>query len=205
MKSLIVPDTGLLAAPAILRPGRSLGRHRTCDTSFTFRMGAGFAGDVNRGHPASITPKIIDTSIGPSPAYGQACVLVGATGGVRQFAAGDTGLTDSFGVIARPFPIQQSTTSLPSGAVGYGAVAPPSTQPLDVMRAGYIMVTLPAGQAPLPGGAVFVWCAASSGGHVQGGFEASSSGGNTAALNTSKWQWNSPVDANGVAELTVTL
>ena len=184
---------------------RNLGRHRTCDTSFTYRMGAGFPGDVNRGHPASILPKIIDTSVGPSPFYGQPCILVAATGGVRQFAAGDTALTDSFGVVARPYPIQQTSNSNFSGAQGYGAVAPPSLQPLDVVRAGYVMVQVPAGQTPQPGGTVYVWCAVSGGGHTQGGFEAAPTGGSTATLATPKWQWNSPPDASGVAELSITL
>lgn len=203
MKSLILPDKAKLAVPAILR--RNLGRFRTCDTSFTFRMGAGFAGDVNRGHPASILPKIIDTSVGPSPLYGQPCILVAATGGVRQFAAGDTGLTDSFGVVVRPYPIQQASNTNFSGAVPYGAISPPSLQPLDVLRAGYVMVQLPAGQTPQPGGLVYVWCAASGAGHTQGNFEASASGGNTAALASPKFFWNSPVDANGVAELGITV
>lgn len=199
MKSLIIPDRfdGL--------ERRSVGRHRTCDTSFTFRMGAGFPGDVNRGHPASILPKIIDTSIGPVPLYGQAGVLVGATGGIRQFAAGDTALTDAFGVVVRPYPIQQGTTANFSGAVGYGAGTPPSQQPLDMIRAGYVMVSVPLGQVTVPGAQVFVWCAASSGGHIQGGFENVASGGNTAALALPKWQWNSPPDANGVAEISITL
>lgn len=181
---------------------RSLGRFRTCDIAFTFRMGAGFAGDVNRGHPASILPCLNDPT-NPVTLYGVAVIPVSASNGVRPFAAGDTAVTDAFGVSVRPFPFQQQTTSNPSGAVAIGAGTPPTTQPIDVLRAGYIMV--PVVGAVTKGAAVFVWCAASSGSHVQGGFEAGASGGNTAALATPKFQWNGPADSTGIAELSVTL
>lgn len=195
MKSMILPDRAFSRR-------RSLGKHRTCDTSYTFRMGAGAAGEVNRGHPASILPNLIDPT-NPITAYGQACIVVSASNGVRPFAAGDTAVTDAWGVTVRPYPIQQATTSISYGEVNYGSVVPPSVQPIDVMRAGYIMVAVNG--AVTKGGAVFVWCAASAGAHVQGGFEAGATGGSTAALATPKFQWNSPADPSGIAELSVTL
>lgn len=198
---LIVASAALLAAPALTR-GRSLGRHRTCDTAFTFRMGAGFAGDVNRGHPASILPCLIDPT-NPVTLFGIPVIVVTTSNGVRPFAAGDTALVDAFGVSVRPFPYQQATTANNYGAVAYGAGAPSTLQPLDVLRAGYIMV--PVVGTVTKGGAVFVWCAAASGAHVQGGFEAAASGGNTAALATPKFMWNSPADSTGIAELSITL
>ena len=39
-------------------------RQKTRDVAFTFRMGAGFAGDVNRTHPASIEPVMIECMAG---------------------------------------------------------------------------------------------------------------------------------------------
>lgn len=185
-------------APYVLR--RSLGRHRTVDTAFTFRMGAGFAGDVNRGHPCSIQPSLISPA-NPIISYGQPVILdatAGNNGGVRALQATDTGLTEIWGVAVRPYPNQQATTSGNYGSVPYGPIAAPQLQPLDVLRGGYVMV--PVVGSPVKGGSVFVWIAASGGGHVQGGFEIASSGGSTITLDA-VYQWNSPPDANGIAEL----
>lgn len=171
-------------------------RYRTLDTAIAFRMGAGFPGDVNRGHPASIQPCQVDLAAPPT-AYGQAVVVDGPSDSVRPISAGDGALTAIWGVTVRPYPIQQATTANNYGAIGYGAGAPPVQQPIDVLRGGYVMVSV-VGQ-PQKGGAVFVWFAASGGGHVQGGFEAAATGGSTLAVAGA--QWNSPPDANGVAEL----
>lgn len=198
---LIKSSRAEIKSPAVLR--RSLGRHRTIDTAIAFRMGAGVAGDVNRGHPASIQPALI-SPINPVLGYGVP-VLVdtagGANNGVRPIAAGDIAITDIWGISVRPYPIQQSTTSQSYGEVGYGSIAPPLLQPLDVLRGGYVMVPV-VGQS-VKGGAVFIWCAASGGGHVQGGFEIVGSGGNTATLNAATYQFNSPPDSNGIAELII--
>lgn len=171
-------------------------------TAFTFRMGAGFAGDVNRGHPASILPCLIDPT-NPVTAFGVPVIPVAASNGVRPFAAGDTAVTDAFGVSVRPYPYQQATTANNYGAVAYGAGTPSNLQPIDILRAGYIMV--PVVGAVTKGALVYVWCAASTGSHVQGGFEAGASGGNTAALASPKFQWNGPADSSGIAELSITL
>jgi hypothetical protein len=185
---------------------RSLGRFRTLDTAIAFRMNAGFPGDINRGHPASIQPALI-SPVNPVTAYGQPVVIDtagGSNNGVRPIVVGDNGITDIWGVTARPYPIQQSTTGNNYGAVSYGSVAPPLLQPIDILRGGYIMVSVNILVAsPVKGGAVFVWFAASGGGHIQGGFEGGATGGSTLALNPATYQWNSPPDASGVAELII--
>lgn len=191
---LVTEERALIKAPSVLR--RSLGRYRTVDTAITFRMGAGFAGDVNRGHPSSIQPCLIDPNAPPT-AYGQAVVVDPATGGVRPMVAGDQALTEIWGVTVRPYPIQQAAGSN-YGQIGYGAGAPPLLQPIDVLRGGYVMV--PVVGAPVKGGVVYIWTAASGGGHIQGGWEAAASGGNTATLD-GIYQWNSPPDSTGIAEL----
>lgn len=194
---LVTEERALLKSPFVLR--RSLGRFRTVDTAFTFRMNAGFAGDVNRGHPASIQPCDIDNN-SPPTSYGQAVVMDPATQGVRPVGAADGALTTIWGVTVRPYPIQQSTSNQNYGAVPYGGgIAPPLLQPVDVLRGGYIMV--PVVGATLKGGAVFIWFAASGGGHTQGGFEAVATGGSTIALAPSNFAWNSPPDSTGIAEL----
>ena len=68
------------------------------------------------------------------------------------------------------------------------------------------MGKIPAGSTqPVKGGAVFVWCAATSGSHIQGGFESVASGGNTAALDTTRYQFNGPADANGNVEVCINI
>jgi hypothetical protein len=167
--------------------------------AFMYRMGAGFAGDVNRTHPVSIEADLICAATPPS-AYGQPVLIDATSQGVRPFAAGDTGITAAYGVTVRSFPIQQ--TSAPTGnfaPAALGAAIPPSSGVIDVMRAGYIMTKIPAGQATVKGGAVYVWCAASTGVHVQGGFENAASGGNTAALTNAIF--NGIPDADGNVEI----
>jgi hypothetical protein len=167
-------------------------------TAFPFRMGAGFAGDVNRTHPASIEPAQNDTT-SPVLLPGLACVTSVAGNSVRSMAAGDTALTDIWGVLVRAFPTQQVTAALAYAQANYGAVAPGTVQPVDVLRSGYILV--PVVGAVVKGGAVFVWVAASGGGHTQGGFEAAATGGSTMALTSGRAFWNGPADSSGIAEL----
>lgn len=170
----------------------------TNDISYTYRMGTGFPGDVNRTHPASIEPSAMNVA-NPPKAYGQACMVNTATNDVRGMAAGDTAVTTIWGVLARPFPFQQTSGGM--NAV-IGAAAPPATGIQDFLREGYVMVKVPAGSAATTKkGAVFVWVAADSGAHIQGGFETAASGGNTAAI-VNCW-FNGPVGTDNVTELQI--
>lgn len=173
--------------------------------AFQYRMGAGFPGDVNRTHPASILPCLVDASAPPT-LFGQAVLVDPTTQGVRPVVTADgTGITDIFGVTVRPYPFQQQAATN-YGAVGFGAGTPPEPGAIDVLRAGYIMIQLNnyAADPSVKAGAVFIWVAASSGQHVMGGFEAEASGGNTAALSP-RYFFNSSPDANGITELGVSL
>lgn len=150
--------------------GYLVGRRRTLDTvtgtAITGRMGAGAPGEVTRTHPVSIEPCLIDASAPPT-LYGQAVLIDATTQGVRPFAAGDQALTDAFGVTVRPFPLQANTATptLNSGT-------PPTSGVIDVLRRGYIAIGFNAsGSAPVKGGQVYVWTAATSGAHIQGGWE----------------------------------
>lgn len=196
MERLFVPR-----APAILRRAllgeREMGRARTCDVAFTYRMGAGFAGDVNRTHPFSVEPALIDASA-PPLGYGLAVLADAASNGVRQIAAGDQGTVYIYGVTVRPYPTQQQSGGMSSP---FGSVTPPASGVIDVLRMGYIMV--PIVGAVAKGGLVYVWAAASGGGHLQGGFEAASSAGNTIALPITLAEFNGPADANGIGELVL--
>lgn len=180
------------------RPSIARGRAMTNDVAFTYRMGAGSPGDVNRTHPCSVEPCLQDPET-PITAYGQAG-LIDTGGGVRAMAAGDTAVTNVWGFAVRPYPIGQQSTSN-YGAVGFGAATPPTTQPIDMMRQGYMMVQCNAGAAPVKGGAVFIWVAATAGNNIQGQFQSVASGGNTCALDVNRYQFNGGVDANNVAEI----
>lgn len=170
-------------------------RARTRDAAFTYRMGAGFPGTVNRMHPASIIPRKINTTT-PPLGYGYAVLNDGATSSVRQVAAGDTAVTVLSGVAVRPYPTQQTSGGMSSSI---GTAAPPPSGVLDVLRAGFISVRVNG--TPQMGGAVFVWCAADSGAHIQGTFESAASAGNTMAIANARF--NGVPDANGNVEIEV--
>ena len=181
-------------------------RCKTRDIAITFRMQGGFPGDVNRTHPATITPELMD-SVSPVTAYGYPCLIDSAAdagqGGVRAFATtdhSDTVPVAAWGVLVRPFPIQQQAATN-YGAASIGAATPPTTGIIDTLRSGFISVAIPAGQAPIKNSPVYVWCAASSSGaHVLGGFEAVYVSGSTVQLSNAVF--NGSPDASGNVELS---
>jgi hypothetical protein len=151
-------------------------------------------------HPsATIEPALANVALPPT-GYGQAAMVNVADGTIRAMAAGDTTVTDVYGITVRPFPFQQSVTGPGSvyGSTGFGTTAPPPGE-IDILRQGYIMV--PVNGATVKGGAVFVWVAATAAPHVQGGFEAAATAGSTAALSSLKTTFNGTPDANGLVEL----
>ncbi len=200
MRKLFVPR-----APAVIRrvlgleTGVYVGRRRTRDVAFTYRMGAGFAGDINRTHPFSSEASLIDPT-NPPLGYGLAVLPVAASNGVRQMAAADQGGTYIYGVTVRPYPTQQQSGGM---SASIGTTTPPVSGVIDILKLGYIMVPIVnTGGAPATkGGAVFVWCAASGGGHLQGGFETAATGGSTIALPLTFATFNGPADSSGIGEL----
>lgn len=175
---------------------KPLKRARVRDAAFPFRMGAGFAGDINRTHPFEVEAAMINATTPPT-AYGQT-VIVDTTNGVRPLAAADTAITVGFGLTVRPFPTQQSSGGMSSS---FGSATPPTSGAIDVLRNGLMIVQLNTG-VPKKGDPVFVWCAATAGAHIQGGFEVAASGGNTAALDPNRYQYAGPPDAAGLVEIS---
>lgn len=181
---------------------QSLGRMRTCDVAFTFRMGAGYSGDVNRTHPFGVEPCLIDPA-NPPLFYGE-LVFYDRTSvnGVRPPVDGDANATaiHGDGITVRPFP-QQAQSASNSGAVALGAGnTPPVTGVIDILKNGYIMA--PVVGTPNKGDTVYVWCTANSGSHVRGGFEAAASGGNTVPLDADSY-FNGPPDSTGIVEIAL--
>lgn len=171
-------------------------RGKARDVAYGFRMGAGFAGDVNRAHPFWIEPAQ-QNATNPVPAPGLACVVDPATNTVRSVLATDTAITTVYGFSVRSFPTQQ-TSGGPNASLGASALN--AQQPLDVLRAGYMMAQVSNG-TPRKGDPVFIWVAATSGSNVQGSVRTSASAGNTAAITNA--YFNGPADASGVAEIVV--
>lgn len=173
------------------------------DSTIKFRMDAGYPGDVTRTHPVSIMSYQVGAGgVGGSASLFGLPVIFDGLGGVRDFDVADTALDTVAGFTVRQFPIAQRTggdsasigTSTPPGANGI----------IPVLRSGYIMARLnDVSAAPKLGDAVFVWCAADSGIHKQGGLEILASGGNTAALDPKKYQFQGPGDAKGNVEISV--
>jgi len=171
-------------------------RMKTRDVAFTYRMGAGFPGDVNRTHPVDILAELIDAAAPPTK-FGQAVLLGAANAGVRPFTTGDASQA-GYGVTVRPYPFQQAAASN-YGAAAIGAATPPVTGVIDVMRRGYIMVNLPSGGTPVKGDGVYVRVAAAATTHTPGDFEAGADGGNNVLMTNAIF--NGSPDANGNVEI----
>lgn len=184
----------MLAAPAVIIPRR----RRTWDIAYTYRMPAGFGGDINRTHPFTVEPCAVDPT-NPPTFYGQACILDATTHKIRKVMDADDALTAIYGIAARPFPIAAPTASGSYGAVGIGAATPPTNQPIDILRAGYIMV--PVAGTPVKGGDTYVWADADSGANVQGIFTTTTTAGSTIGPLGAQSTFNGGPDANQVCEL----
>lgn len=174
---------------------RSFGRHRTQDVAITYRMGAGYPGDVNRTHPATIEPVLFDLDAPPTT-FGNAVLVDPTTQGVRPIVAGDVALTAVYGVLVRPFPTQQITGGM---TAAFGSGGPGVATSGDVLKSGYIMVKVNG--ATVKGQAAHIWAVASAGAHVQGGWEAAATAASTIDLAGANFYYNGVPDANGYVEL----
>ena len=175
---------------------------RPTSTAIKYRMGAGFAGDVNRTHPASIEPCFPDAT-NPPTAYGQAVVVDSTSANVRKLisTASDNGFDTIYGITVRPYPASQLTATTSGAPADLGDATPPTDRVIDVLRAGYIMVKLPTGiTGAKKGGRVYMWAVASTGSHVLGGFEVSACSGK-AFLIDEKTYYNGVEDSSGVVEI----
>src|SRR5580765_4090581 len=165
-----------------------------------YRMAAGIPGDVNRAQHHTVEAQLIQPSgsTGHPTAYGIPVVLDGPSHAVRAVVAGDIagGLTGPvvYGLLVRPYPAVASQDVV-------GTSTPPLNGPCDVLRRGYMAVTLSGGNAAVKGGQVYIWGNTATGSHIQGGFEASSPAtGNGFALSGATFM--GPADANGITEIS---
>lgn len=192
----------LIALAALWALGVRGAQHSTCDVAFTLRMGAGFAGDVNRTHPVSEAPYVQDGTT-PIRKYGDPALY--GTNTVKGIVAGDASDSNAIniaGVLVRDFPTQMQTSA---GAVGQqlltDATTPPQTGVVTLMTQGRMMVRARGAGNCNIGAAVYIFCTADEAGHVQGGFENAFI--TTKTVKVANAQWRGPADASGMAEIEV--
>jgi hypothetical protein len=199
-RKLLMLATLLRALAIALFVGPPVVRAFTRDIAFPFRMGAGFPGDVNRMHPASIVAGMINTTVQPPRAYGDPVLFDAATNSHRGVVAADGSATPAMvaGFMVRPYPTQQMVGGMDAAI---GAAAPPTSGIADFVEEGFVMVRLPAGAVAAKGGQVHVWCAASASGNVQGQCVVAANGTNTLSLTNARF--HGPADADGNAEVRI--
>ena len=181
--------------------GTFVARLRTVDDAIPFRMRAGFAGEVTRTHPASILPFLMNVA-NPLTLFGQP-VVINTADNTGRFVNNTDAAAAIVGILVRPFPTQQRTGGDAGSTLGTPGVPQAGAQ--DMLTSGTILVQLNTGVvAPTKGGTVFIWIAATSGNHVQGGFETQANGGNTVQLDAKSY-YNGPADANGLVEICFNL
>ena len=193
-KSLIALAVTQLAMPS---GGR---RARTRDISFSYRMPVGFPGDVDRTHPFSVVPGNMDTT-NPAKLYGDPVIVNTSANTYRGLIASDTGVTKIAGILVRPYPVSQTTGGM-SASVG-AATPPTGPAVIDVLNEGFMIVKCNnvSGTNSTKGSAVYIWVAADSGNHKQGGFEAASSGSTITITNA---LWDGPCDTTtGIGRIQV--
>lgn len=181
--------------------GRKLGSFRTQDnaaTAITFQLPSGAPGTVTRLHPDSIWPSLIDGSA-PPLYYGQGVVIDATTEGVRPLAAGDTGLTDVYGITVRPYPLQQTSGGM---SASNNSATPPAFGIIDVLTIGGILIQFNnSGSAPVKGAQPYIWIAATSGAHTQALWETASSGSTIVIGTPPRTTYQGGWDANNVGEI----
>lgn len=170
--------------------------------AFLTRMPAGIPGMVNRGFATTVEPVAL-TPFGVSgrpTTYGVPLVVDntgGNVGNMRTVAAADAA-ADVYGILVRPFPTTGANANDP---LGTGTIAQQQNSG-DVARIGYMTVLLSGSTAAVKGGQVYIWKAAPSGPHIQGGFESTDPTTNGFPIPA---VFMGPADANGNVEISFNL
>lgn len=159
--------------------------------AYQFRMPAGFAGDLQRAEVATIETQQID-SAAPPTVFGVAVKLV--AGKVQPISlSGDTAAL-VYGINLRAYPIQGN------GSDPLGTSTPPTSGVTDILKRGYVDVSLGGTATAAKGGLVYVRVATPSTGKPLGGFEAAADSTNTVVLPSNTY-FTGPADAYGITEI----
>lgn len=159
-------------------------------TAIISRMPTGFAGSITRANSKTVQQEANDGTTPPTT-FGGVVKLV--SGLLQPIASGDDN-TKPYGFLVRPYPTQTTTNAL-------GAATPDVNNKIsDVMRRGYMAVTLKLGTAA-KGGQVYVVTTA-GGSVVVGDIVTSSSpaGGGTGVTVPGAY-FEGPAGADGVVEI----
>lgn len=159
--------------------------------SYTFRAGAGAAGDITRPDNTVVESGIMNASK-PPLFYGDPVKLV--SGNFEAIEAGDAA-TVFAGIVTRVAPSIAGSTGQ-----GFGPGVPNTAEPLGVMKTGYVNVTCLTG-TPVKGGIVYMRVQTTGNGGRIGGFDATSDTTNSVAITRAVWA-ASGKDANNVAEIS---
>ena len=160
-------------------------------TAFLYRMPAGIPGNLTRENQATVESGLLD-STATFPGFGLPGKV--SSGKFVPITTGDAAAA-VFGFLVRPFPIQGA----PAITDNLGAATPPTSGIANVLKRGYINVTLNGSTAAAKGGTVYVRVAAAATGKPIGGIEAASDSTNTIALTNA--YFTGPADASGNTEI----
>jgi len=155
-------------------------------------MNAGVPGDVTRHESATVEPNIIDSNTPPT-VYGNPVKIV--SGEVQPIGSGDAA-ADIYGLLVRPFPSN-------AGTDGLGTSTPPTSGMCDVLKRGYIVVTLNGTTAAEKNGVVYVRVGGADSTHPLGGIEAASDSTDTVVMANS--YFTGAADESGNVEIAFNL
>lgn len=167
--------------------------------AITFRMAYAIPGDLIQGAGRSnVKAEVFGTT--PFISYGVPVQLSSGTVIPITTSLGATA-NAVYGWLVRPFPLQEFS-SPSSTLVSTLSATPPTTGIANVMTEGYIGVFVQSGAGSVvEGGQVFVNFTATSGVHIQGGIEGTTTANNFAIVNTTNSRktcyFTGPCDANG--------
>jgi hypothetical protein len=146
--------------------------------AYQYRIDTGYAGTTNRNHDATVTAEVIDTS-NPPVSYGVA-VAYNPTGtppgGIRALIAGDVTASVA-GMYVRPYPTQGGGPVSPIVNDPLYTSTPPNAGQANVLKRGFMTVSLAGANPAIKGAPVFV--ALPAGGAAGAVYAGSGAGGTT--------------------------
>lgn len=162
-------------------------------TAITLRMNVAIPGAVTRSFPGQVISQEIINASTPPTAYGQPVKLV--SGKVQPMGSTDAASL-IYGITVRPYPTQDAT----GASSAYGGGTPPTSGLIDVMKVGFIGVTLGLGTAAR-GAQVAVRTTVDSG-HPIGNIE-DTVADSTGIVQPANWFFTGPADAAGNVEIAI--
>jgi hypothetical protein len=167
--------------------------------AITFRMAYAIPGDLVQGQGrANVKAEVYGSTAFLS--YGVAATISSGTVIPINSNLGSTA-NAVYGWLVRPFPLQEFAS--PSSTLNTTLSATPPTSGIaNIMTEGYIGVYVQSGASSVvEGGIVYIYYAATSGAHIIGGVEGTTSGNNFAVTNTTNSRktcyFTGPCDTNG--------